>query len=50
MLHQDIQRLSSLAFRGAWNEASDVIARDAFIDALMDEDMALKIRAMFSWF
>ena len=44
VLHQDIQRLASLAFRGSWSEATDVIARDAFIDALLDSDLALKIR------
>jgi len=43
-LHQDVQRLTSLAFRGPWSEAIDVIARDAFIDALLDVDLALKIR------
>ena len=44
VLHQDIQRLASLAFRGPWSEATDVIARDAFIDAMLDSDLALKIR------
>ena len=44
VLHQEIQRLASLAFRGPWSEATDVIARDAFIDALLDGDLALKIR------
>jgi hypothetical protein len=43
-LHQEIQRLASLAFRGPWSEATDVIARDAFIDSLLDGDLALKIR------
>ena len=43
-LHQEIQRLASLAFRGLWSEAKDVIARDAFIDSLLDGDLTLKIR------
>jgi hypothetical protein len=44
VLHQDIQRLASLAFQGPWNEAVDVLARDAFIDALEDDEMAGKVR------
>ena len=43
-LHQDIQRLASLAFQGPWNEAVDVIARDAFIDAMNNDDFSAKIR------
>ena len=43
-LHQDVQRLTSLAFQGPWNEATDIIARDAFIDALQNKDLALKVR------
>lgn len=42
-LHQDVQRLASLAFQGPWNEAVDIIARDSFIDALNDE-LSAKIR------
>src|SRR5208282_6729104 len=43
-LHQDVQRLASLAFQGPWNEAVDVIARDAFIDALNEDEFSAKIR------
>jgi len=43
-LHQDVQRLASLAFQGPWNEAVDVIARDAFIDAMNDDEFSAKIR------
>ena len=43
-LHQDIQRLASLAFRGPWSEATEVIAKDAFVDALNNVELALKIR------
>ena len=43
-LHQDIQRLASLAFQGPRTEAVEVLARDAFIDALDDSEFTLKIR------
>jgi hypothetical protein len=43
-LHLDVQRLASLAFQGPWNEAVDVIARDAFIDALADDEFSAKVR------
>jgi hypothetical protein len=40
----DIQRLTSLAFPGPMNETTEIIAREAFIDALNDPVTALKIR------
>ena len=43
-LHLDVQRLASLAFQGPWNEAVDVIARDAFIDALADDEFSANVR------
>jgi hypothetical protein len=42
-LHQDIQRLASLSFQGPWNVAVDIIARDAFIDALANDDFFSKV-------
>ena len=43
-LHLDIQRLTSLAFPGPRNDASDIIGRDAFIDSLNDDNLSLKVR------
>ena len=43
-LLQDIQRLTSLAFPGPSNDTREIIARDAYIDALNDPVLALKIR------
>jgi hypothetical protein len=43
-LLQDIQRLTSLAFPGPSNETTEIIARDAYIDALNDSTLAFKIR------
>ena len=43
MLSMDIQRLASLAYANTYNETTQVIAMDAFIDALSDRDIAMKI-------
>jgi hypothetical protein len=43
-LHLEVQRLASLAFPGPRSEAADIIARDAFIDSLDNDELALKIR------
>ena len=39
----DIQRLASLAYANTYNETTQVIAMDAFIDALSDREIARKI-------
>ena len=45
-LHLDIQRIASKAYPGARNETADLIARDAFLDALSDQDVAYRIREL----
>jgi hypothetical protein len=39
-LHQDIERLASLAFQGPWIKTFDMITRDAFIDAMNDDEFS----------
>ena len=43
-LLSDIQRLTTLAFPGPVNQTTEILAKEAYIDALDDEDMAMKIR------
>jgi hypothetical protein len=45
-LHIDIQRIASKAYPGARNDTADLIARDAFLDALADQEIAYRIREL----
>ena len=43
-LSQDIRRLMVLAYAGPSTEMSEMVAIDAFLDALIDTDLALRVR------
>ena len=43
-LAQDIRRLMVLAYPGAATEMSEMVAIDAFLDALIDPELALRVR------
>ena len=43
-VYQDIRRLLTLAFPGPSTETTETIARDAFLDSLSDQELALKVR------
>src|SRR5688572_28160211 len=43
-LAQDIRRLMVLAYPGAATEMSEMVAIDAFLDALQDPELALRVR------
>jgi hypothetical protein len=43
-VYQDIRRLLTLAFPGPSTETTEMIARDAFLDSLSDQELALKVR------
>lgn len=43
MLH-DIRRLVTLAYPAPASETTEAIARDSFLDAMTDSELALKVR------
>ena len=43
-LMQDIRRLMALAYPAPNEEVTEILARDVFIDALIDCEIALKVR------
>jgi len=43
-LHSDIRRLAALAYPDVQPQTRDVITSDYFLDALGDQDLALKVR------
>jgi hypothetical protein len=43
-LYQEIKRLIALAYPGPSNPTTDIVSRDAFLDALDDQAMALRVR------
>jgi hypothetical protein len=43
-VYQDIRQLLTLAFHGPSTETTETIARDAFLDSLSDQELALKVR------
>ena len=43
-LYQDVYRLMSLAYPGEWFALSDIVGRDAFLEAL--DDQALRVRIL----
>ena len=43
-LYQDVKRLLTLAYPGPSNPTTDVVGRDAFLDALNNSALALRIR------
>jgi hypothetical protein len=45
-LHIDIQRIASKAYPSAHNDTADLIARDAFLDALAYQEIAYRIREL----
>lgn len=45
-LHLDKQRIANKAYPGARNKTADLIVRDAFLDALYDQDIAFRIREL----
>jgi hypothetical protein len=45
-LHLDIQRIASKAYPGVRNDTVSLLARDAFLDAMTDQELAFKIREM----
>jgi hypothetical protein len=43
-MYQDIRRLLILAFPGPSTDTTEAIGRDAFLDSLADQELALKVR------
>jgi hypothetical protein len=43
-VYQDVRRLLALAFPGPSSDTTETVGRDAFLDSLADQELALKVR------